>query len=254
MILTSRQKYILNQCLGGGPLDRASVLIFGNELGTLETGNLETTINKFISDWESGRKFHAGIGFLTLNIGSPPVNSTFLQFIARLMLALNHKDERFFDKLTDEGKVFLNNYIMNELFKTDTAIINLRPLPQSTERHWGYEDIDEKEYYKMFNFMLSRSSSNPWRNLRVQNMKKAFEIAFSKKCLVLGIGDKNNKKAFFEKEMKVEFESKMLNEDVEVYVSFNPKIILSNYYDNRNGIRLSGLKEIYNFILENKMM
>jgi len=250
MIITDNQLEILHRCIGGGPIATASIVIFGNELGSAETGNLETTIDTFIKTWTEGPKFEFSNGFSSLNISTPPVSSTFLQFIGRMALGLKYKDERFFDTLAGPGKAFLNNYIMNELYRNETCVINLRPLPQSTERTWEYENIKEKEYYKSYNFILRRASSDLWRDIRVKALEEAFNIC--KNSLILGTGDKHNKKAFLEKIFNITFETIEL-QNIQIFVSRNPKIILSNYYDNYSGIKLNGLKEIYRFIIQNSL-
>lgn len=254
MILTNEQISLLFRCVGGGPIDRASIVVFGNELGTAEgAGNTQATIETFQRDWTSKPVMQVGEGFVTTSIGSLPVNSIFLQFISRMALAIRHKEERFFDQLTLEGRAFLNNFIMNELYRTDTAIINLRPLPRTSENHWDYENIEEKGYNNLFNFTSRRSHESSWKNLRLSAMKNAFDLC--KNSLILGSGDKHNKKAFLETIYNgVKFEYITLNNGTQVYVSKSPKIILSNYYSSYNGLGLSGLKEIYNYITKNNMI
>lgn len=252
MILTNQQFDLLNRCIGGGPINEASIVIFGNELGTADGGTTEQTIKNFEIDWTKGPMIQTGEGFVSLNIGTPPASSTFLRFISRLALALRHKEDRFFDELTNTGKVLINNYITTELYRTDTAIINLKPLPQSTERHWDYENINEKEYHKQYNFGLKKRPSDTWSDLRLQSIKSGFELA--KNSLILGSGNKQNKKAFLETIFpSIKFEEISLSDKNQIYAAKNPKVILSNYYDYRNGIKLSGLKEIYHFILSNNL-
>lgn len=256
MILTNEQALWLYKCVATGPIDKAKIIIFGNEWGTgAGEGNTERAINRFINEFKTRKTLKIDTDYFSiLEIDSPPVNSTFLQFISRLALALKHKDDRFFDELTVEGWSFLNNYIMNSLYREDTAIINMKPLPQTTERVWDYQNINENEYSNMFNFKTKNNfyKYDNYRKFRIKGLKAAFDIA--KDALILGSGDKHNKKAFFETIYNIKFEQFILNDKVEIYFSKNPKIIISNYYDNRNGIRLLGLKEIYNFILNNSLL
>jgi len=252
MILSNEQLSLLVRCIGGGPINTAKILIFGNELGTSEGGNTERTIAHFEKNWTTDKILQIGSGFSSLNIGIPPVNSIFLQFISRMALAIRHHDDRFLKTLTPAGKAFVNDYIMHELYRTDTAIINLRPLPQSTERHWNYENINEKDYYKQYNFTLRNKPSDTWSDIRSQILKEGFELA--KNSLILGAGDKNNKRAFFKYIFpNIKFEEITLNLQTQIYISHQPKIILSNYYDNRNGIRLIGLGDIFKYISYNKL-
>lgn len=253
MILTTEQIELLFKCIGGGPIDRASIVMFANELGTAEAPTTKEAIEKFQRDWTSNPVYPVGEGFFTTTIGSLPVNSIFLQFVARMALAVYHKDERFFGTLSGPGKAVLNSYIMNELYRTDVAVINLRPLPRSTEKHWDYENIEEKGYLNLFNFTSRRSHESSWKNLRLSAMKNAFDLC--KNSLILGSGDKHNKKAFLETIYDgIKFEYITLNNGTQVYVSKSPKIILSNYYSSYNGLGLSGLKEIYNYITKNNMI
>jgi hypothetical protein len=254
MTLTNGQMRTLFRCVGGGDIGAAKIVVFGNELGTAEGGgNTEVTVNKFINDWASDHVLTLNEGFVPLHIGTLPVNSVFLQCISRMALAIRHKDDRFFDALTGEGKAFLNKYILEELYRTDTAVINLKPLPQSTERHWDYTNIDENRYQNMFNFTLYRSPDSPWKQLRLSVLKEAFQVA--KNALILGSGDRHNKKAFLELMYKdVKFESVTLENDIHIYVSKTPKIILSNYYSPYTGLGLDGLKILYHYIAQSNMI
>jgi hypothetical protein len=128
----------------------------------------------------------------------------------------------------------------------------LKPYPQHTERSWEYDNIDEKGYYRQYNFTLKNHTSDKYRDLRIGAMKEAFVMC--KNALILGSGDKENKKAFFQMIYpSIKFEEIVLSEKLKIYFSRYPKIILSNYYDNRSGIRLDGLKCLYNFIIDNSL-
>jgi hypothetical protein len=253
MILVDEQIKFLHKFIGYGPIDKAKIVMFGNEFGSgAGKGNTELTIKKFIEEAETKEIFKIDKGFTILDRNSPPVSSTFLQFISRLMLALKFKDERFFDSLTQEGLVYVNNYIMNFLYRENSAIINLRPLPQPTENHWDYENINENNYRSLYNFRIRYHGHNKFREFRMKILKEAFDIA--KNALILGSGDKHNKKAFFEEIYpNIKFQLVTLSSPIDIYFSKEPKIIISNYYDNRSGVGLNGLKEIYRFIIKNNL-
>lgn len=248
MILTNGQMKLLFRCVGGGPIDKAKIVIFGNELGTAEGGgSTERTIEKFKKDWTSYETLKLNEGFVPLHIGTLPVNSVFLQCISRLALAMRYKDDRFFDSLTNEGRAFLNKYILEELYRTETAVINLRPLPQATERHWDYENIDENKYKRLFNFTLMKSEESPWKTFRLKILKEAFNTAHN--ALILGAGDRHNKKEFLKLMYEdVEFKSVTLQNNIEIYVSKKPRIVLSNYYSPYTGLGLDGMKILYNYL------
>jgi len=195
MILTNGQMKLLFRCVGGGPIDKAKIVVFGNELGTAEGGgSTERTIEKFKNDWTTYETLKLNEGFVPLRMGTLPVSSVFLQCISRLALAIRYKDDRFFDNLSGEGRAFLNKYILEELYRTETAVINLRPLPQPTEKHWDYDNIDENRYKKLFNFTLIKPEESLWKTYRLKILKEAFSVA--KNALILGAGDRHNKKEF----------------------------------------------------------
>lgn len=254
MILTNGQMKLLFRCVGGGPIDKAKIVMFGNELGTAEGGgSTETTIESFKKDWTSYPVLKVGPGFVTTHIGTLPVNSVFLQGVSRMALAIRHKESRFFNVLTGEGRAVLNKYILEELYRTETSVINLRPLPRSTERHWDYENIDENRYQSLFNFTLSRTQESPWKDLRITVLKEAFKLA--KNSLILGAGDRHNKKAFLTLVYPgIKFKSIKLENNIQIYVSDNPRIILSNYYSPYTGLGLDGLKILYEYIEKSRLI
>ena len=242
MILTNEQLITLHTHISGGPLKTASIVIFGNELGTAETGDPETAVLKLINDWNNN-----------VRIGILPIKSVFLQFISRFACAVKYKTDKFFDSPMGVEHFVHIHHMLYELYKTDTAVINLRPLPQSTENHWHYENISKKDYYKHYNFCLSRSSNDSWSDLRVQSLRSGFE-SLSPTALILGSGDRHNKKCFLQKIYPdIEFLTVNLK-STEIYVAKSPKIILANYFSYRNGIKLQGLKEIYEYTLQENMV
>lgn len=251
MKLTDDQIKLFFQCVGAGPIDKAKIVIFGNELGTAAgAGSTEKTIEILTNDWSKHTRLSVGEGFITTEVGTLPVNSTFLQCVSRMALAIRHNEPRFFDELSGQGKALLNKYILEELYRTDTAVINLKPLPQSTERHWDYENIEESRYHNLFNFTLLRAHESPWKDLRVKILKEAFQLV--KDSLILGSGDKHNKKEFLKLVYPdIQFESILLDNSIQVYISKYPRIILSNYYSSYTGLGLKGLKVLFQYIQNN---
>ena len=254
MKLTNEQLKLFFRCVGAGPIDNAKIVVFGNELGTAAGGgSTEKTIEILTNDWSRHKLLSVGQGFITTEVGTLPVNSTFLQCVSRMALAIRYNEPRFFDELTGEGKALLNKYILEELYRTDTAVINLRPLPQSTERHWDYENLEEGRYNQLFNFTLLRAQKSSWKDLRVEILKEAFQIV--KNSLILGSGDKHNKKEFFKIVYPdILFETVTLDNNIQIYASKYPKIILSNYYSSYTGLGLKGLKTLFYYIQKNYLL
>jgi hypothetical protein len=250
MILNKEQLLWLYRSIGQGPIDLASIIIFANEFGAARgRGNTESSINQFINEFKTRKLLKIDEGFTVLDIDSPPVSSIFLQYVSRLSLALKFKDERFFDELSEEGKAFLNNYIMNSLYRENTGVINYRPLLQPTEDKWPYENISESSYKRLFDFTLKNKKENALKNFRVKILKAAFDMT-KKECVIIGSGDQTNKKYFFQYIYPtIQFKEINLSENYNVYYSDNlgKHIILSKYFDNRT-LGLFNLKLLYQFI------
>jgi hypothetical protein len=252
MILTNEQKNWLYKSIGQGPVNTADLIIFGNEFGSARgKGDTESSINQFINEFKTRKLLQIADGFTVIDIDSPPVTSSFLQYISRLALALKHKDDRFFGEFSAEGKAFLNKYIMNSLYRENTAVINFRPLLQPTESQWPYENISENVYHNIFDFTVKNLHHDQLLDMRVSILKAAFDM-IKKDAIVLGSGDKENKKAFFKTIYPtIQFKEEKLSETYKIYHSNNidKKIILSNYFDNRT-LGLENLELLYNFICE----
>jgi hypothetical protein len=138
---------------------------------------------------------------------------------------------------------------MTRFCKENTCVFNLRPLPRPTERVWPYSNIDENEYIKNWNFVTKRPRSDDYKDIRMTSFKTGFEQI--KGTIIIGIGDKENKKAFFETMYNCQFEKL---DFINSYYNKEHKIILSNYFDNKQGIKLSGLRNLYDFIIQSHLI
>lgn len=257
MILSNENYKLLSSYIGYGIIDKPLICFFGNESGTAQM-TVDDYIPKFIKDlntWEITQfKENKFEGFILKQIYDLPVSSIFLQFIARLMLAIEYKDDKWFGSLSGSGITFANNYIVNRFNRENTCVFNLRPLPRPNQKiTWPYLNINENNYNSNYNFISKNSKTDEFKEIRMNAFKNGFEQI--KETLIIGIGNKTNKRAFFQTIYPtIQFQELILNDKIEIYYSEFPKIILANYFDNVSGIKLSGLKEMYNFIQNNNLL
>lgn len=253
----SKEYQILNTYLGQGRPD-ASLVFFGNEPGTTGLG-VEDTI-KYLEKAERinifGRKIEEveksdNLGYLIETSYSKPTTSEFARFISRLTLAIEHKDSRFLGELSTQGSVAINEHVCRPNSEKDICLVNLRPLPRPTQDTWDYPNINKKEYNKSFNYTLKRHCSDYIDCFRVDALLKFF---MATNAVIIGVGEKDNKRAFFEKQYPF---PKFYNINLDthsIYYAPDHKIILSDYFNSRNGIKLQGLQELYNFLISRKLV
>ena len=175
MHLNPSDKVLLYNLLGHGNLQTSRVLFLGNEFGLAST-----TLERYLEELRNlvknnqvnliGKNYWDG--FLFNTNGEAPVSSVFVQFISRLMLALRENNEEWFYTLSFADKIKLNNYILTEFHKKESSTINIRPLPQSNESTWVYDNINQKEYYKDFNFYLDKHQRDVFSEERIEKIKK----------------------------------------------------------------------------------
>jgi len=263
--ISKEDKDMLYQYIGIGWPD-AKMIILGNEPG-LASRDLSFTLDKIrkISGSGSGLAWGGGVfsdvrmAYTINEAYANPTTSEFARFITRLSLAIEHKDERFLGELSIAGKAKINDYIYRPLRERNVALLNLRPLPRPTEDTWIYKGIDKKEYNKEWNFRLKRHQMTDRGKERMWGIRDftRWETRNNLDNIVIGVGDKENKKAFYEKVFHYEddFEFHKANLDSHsIYFNLKHKIILSDYFNSRNGIKLRGLRELYNFLLSRKLI
>ena len=242
----SKEQYsLLNRYIGQGDLD-SPVTFFGNEPGTSGPDISETL--KFI---ENNPRIEVGSGFMLKEAYAHPTTSDFARFISRLCLGIRYKDDRWFDNLSSLGKVTLAEHIMAPACIKHHSLVNLRPLPRPSENSWDYSNINKKDYLRKWNFTLKGHYSDPEKEERISILKEFFD---ARTGVVIGVGDRHNKKEFFELLYPEIIFHKAELDNHNVYFSIEHKIILSNYFNNRNGIKLSGLKDLYYFITSRNLI
>jgi len=242
----SKEEYsLLNRYIGQGWFSDPLVF-FGNEPGTSGLGVKDT-----IKHLETCPKSPVSTGFLIGESYAHPTTSDFARYISRLCLGLEHKDKRWFGELSPSGTAAVNDAIMKTQDKRTHTLINLRPLPRPTQDTWEYSNINKKDYLRKWNFMLKGHYSD----LEKEERLKIFRCFFAQRTgIVIGVGEKENKKAFFKAIYPpLEFSKADLDTHT-IYFNTHYRIILSDYFNNRNGIKLQGLLELYNFITTRKFI
>jgi len=236
------QNLLLHQYIGYGFLDKSSVIFFGNEFGTAGTP-FEDVKNNFLETIDYNNYL------INPKYFSPSIKSPFLQFVSRFMLTIETNNLLWLDeKLTKENKLILNNYIVDKLYKEHSCVINLRPLPRPSERVWIYENINQKDYLNQWKFS-NKISLNEFTKIRLNILRDTFNKSIDK--IIIGIGDKESKKKFFEYIYpNIKFEQIKLDKNM-IYYNLEQKIYLSNYFDHRCGIGIDGLTLLYKFIILN---
>lgn len=244
-IKISKEEYsLLNRHIGQGMPD-ASLVFFGNEPGTSGL-SIPNTLD-FLT---LTPKILIETGFLISEPYSHPITSDFARYISRLTLSLKWKDTRFLKNLSKQGSVYLNEHICKPNREKDICLVNLRPLPRPTQDTWVYSNIDKKDYLRKWNFTLKGHYSDPEKEERL-NILKSFFI--QSPAIIIGVGEKENKKRFFETIYPPIKLSKANLDTHSIYFNIDSKIILSNYFNNRNGIKLEGLLDLYKFITSRKL-
>ena len=246
LIDISNEEYsLLNRYIGQGK-PNTPIIFFGNEPGTSHVGVKDT-----IEHLKHDDRYDVSTGFMLKESYAHPTTSDFARFIARLCIGLKYEDDRWFYSLTNLGKITLNEHISSPLSLKDYSLVNLRPLPRPTQDTWDYSNIDKKDYLRKWNFTLKRHYSDSHKEERISVLKTFFD---KRTGLVIGIGEKENKRKFFEYLYpEIEFFKADLDNH-SIYFSISSNIILSDYFNNRNGIKTIGLKDLYDFMISRKLV
>lgn len=249
MNLTLDDWNLLQNYVGEGPIDKAKIVFFGNEFG-LAQNNIENYLN-FLKTFIKENKIillgkDISEGFTIYGKNSAPLNSQFVRFCSRFMLAFNNKDDRFLGELSKQGEIAINNYITHYLHMHNSAIINYRALPRPSEDQWIYENINKNNYLKSYSISSKNHVFDKSVKHRISNLLRAFYKA--SKPIIIGTGDKWNKQKLFERLLKhSKFKEIQLTTGKNILIDENQKIILTDYFDHRT-LGLNSLKEIFNII------
>lgn len=189
--------------------------------------------------------------------------SPMLEFQARIALHLQDPEQDWFSKREDNPENFevIKKYYQTSLYHEDSkfplSLMDLRPFPRRNEKdEWPYSNIDRSQYLRAFSFNPSAKIDPLYQELRDKRasiLKRAIEC--SNANFIVGIGDKESKRRFFEQvfstaERPLQFEEVKLTKDkCEVYKTSlilknrTITVLLSDFFDYRN-IGLAGLEKL----------
>ena len=240
---------LLQNYIGEGPIDKAEIVFFGNEFG-LAQNNIENYINFLKRFIQEGRIVLLGKsineGFTIYGKDSAPLNSQFVRFCSRFMLAYNNKDDRFLGELSKQGETAVNNYITHDLHMSNSSIINYRPLPRPSEDQWIYENVNKDTYLKSFRISSKYHQFDVNIKPRIANLIRGFKKPTNP--IIIGTGDKWNKQNLFERIFPdTLFTEISLKTGKKILIDEKQRIILTDYFDHRT-LGLPSLREIFNIV------
>ncbi|TSI05295.1 hypothetical protein [Lysinibacillus sp. BW-2-10] len=274
--------------IGYGDLQKSKIIFFGNEegLGGYELhnaiqakcevygNNCESHLNK--DNWKDGfyeipEKIDGPYKKVMQKLRGDlredkSLFSPMLEFQARIALHLQYPNQEWFltSSESKEGKdnyQIIKNYYQTSLYNQSSSLnislMDLRPFPRRNEKdEWPYANINRSEYLKAFKFENDENISavcKELRNKRVAVLKRTIE--FSSANLIIGIGDKESKRRFFEQNFRnnqkpIVFEELPLTkEKIELFKTSiqlenrTISVLLCDFFDYRN-IGVEGLETL----------
>jgi hypothetical protein len=223
--------------------NKVKTLIIGNESGTGDAINSE----EFIKGLEGENYIKKTLS------GNLLTSSDFLQFISRIVRALEEK----------EGKWFAAKYrcdvwteiICNRFYSDSAHLIDIRPLPRKTENeNWPYENIEEKGYERGFKNLKSK---DPFIEniilLRINFLQSQIKLYPNLKYIIAP-GAVPMKKKFLEIVFpQLEFDSIVIKTSKKTMTYFKGNvgdinILVCPFFNHRNGIGYEGLEQAFELI------
>jgi hypothetical protein len=222
--------------------ERVKTLIIGNESGT---GNAINT-KEFIKELETND--------LGVNNSSEsyPSRSAFLQFIARIVRALEGREGQWFAP-KDNCNVW--NEIRMEFYSDSAHLIDIRPLPRSTEdESWPYENINRKNYERGFKNLKSKDAFiEEMITLRIKSLQSQIK-SYPNLKYIIAPGDTPMKKKFLEMVFpQLKFNSIAIKTSKKSMTYFKGNIgeiniLVCPFFNHHNGIGYEGLEQVFKLI------
>jgi hypothetical protein len=226
--------------------DQVQTLVIGNESGIGNASNVE----EFIKHLEGKEFLHKN------NSEHGRIHSPFLQFIARIVRALEGKSGNWFAP-KDQCHVW-EEIVNNEFYSESAQLVDIRPLPRQNESVWPYENIDEHNYLNGFKNLKSKDEFvQELINQKVLFIQEQIQ-SYKNLRYIIAPGAANMKKKFLElvfPEMKFNIiEVKTTRKTMTYHVGETGKIkvVVCPFFDSKNGIGYEGLESVYLNIKKNK--
>jgi len=222
--------------------DQVQTLVIGNESGIGNASNVE----EFIKHLE-GKEF-----LNKSNSENGRIHSPFLQFISRIVRALEGKQGKWFAP-KDQCDVW--EEIKNGHFYSESAqLVDIRPLPRPNESVWPYDNIHERNYLNGFKNLKSKDKFvQQLINKKVQSIQEQIR-SYKNLKHIIAPGAATMKKKFLElvfPEMKfTAIEVKISSKTMTYYVGSTGKIkvVVSPFFDSKNGIGYKGLEKVFELL------
>ena len=222
--------------------DQVQTLVIGNESGIGNASNVE----EFIKHLEGKEFLHKS------NSEHGRIHSPFLQFISRIVRALERKPGKWFapKDLCDVWEEIQNGHFYSET----SQLVDIRPLPRPNESVWPYDNIHERNYLNGFKNLKSKDEFvQHLINQKVQSIQEQIR-SYKNLKHIIAPGAATMKKKFLElvfPEMKLNaVEVKTSGKTMTYYVGFTGKIkiIVCPFFDSKNGIGYEGLERAFEFL------
>jgi hypothetical protein len=223
--------------------DKVKILIIGNESGTGDAINSE----EYIKGLE-GKVFRK-----KTRTGNYLTKSDFLQFIGRIVRALEEKEGQWFAP-KDSCNVW-NEIISGDFYSESAHLFDIRPLPRTTENEtWPYENIDKKSYELGFKNLKSKDTFiEEMISLRINFLQSQIK-SYPNLKYIIAPGAVPMKKKFLEMVFpQLKFNSVEIKTSKKTMTYYKGNvgelvILVCPFFKNLNGIGYEGLEQAFELI------